>query len=180
MVIPLQSNAEKIIGSEDRRPKIPAFRAAGHEKYFFTTGGARGFTANLGWIASPRRATCAKETVMKIAFVAVAILISTQAAFAASTEPHTMAGKCAKANGGYLIPGTRRWHTDNGEAWASCMKSAGIASEPQTVQGRCAKANGGHHVSGTPHQWQTYNLDAWYKCINDHALAEKRAMGFKN
>lgn len=52
--------------------------------------------------------------------------------------------------------------------------------DPRTMQGKCAKVNGGHYVPGTKHRWQTYNIDAWNKCVNQHALAEKRAMGFKD
>ena len=54
------------------------------------------------------------------------------------------------------------------------------STDPHSIQGKCAKANGGHHVPGTKHQWQTYNFDAWYRCVNAAALAEKRAMGFKD
>lgn len=64
---------------------------------------------------------------------------------------------------------------------ASAMQSASAGSQdPHTIQGKCAKATGGHHVPGTRHRWQTYDIAAWNKCINDAALAEKRAMGFKN
>jgi len=47
--------------------------------------------------------------------------------------------------------------------------------DPHTIPGKCAKANGGHYVPGTKHRWQTYNIDAWNKCINDAALLEARA-----
>jgi hypothetical protein len=115
----------------------------------------------------------------KFLFAALLILtVSTDTAFADPRDPHTVAGKCAKANGGYYIAATQRWRTDNIGAWRSCMKSAGVSvsTEPHTIAGKCSKANGGHHVPGTPHQWQTYNIDAWNRCINDHALAEQRAM----
>jgi len=55
--------------------------------------------------------------------------------------------------------------------------------DPRTVQGRCAKATGGHLVITEPGKhwhWQTYDIAAWNKCINDAALRETHSLHRRN